>query len=218
MKELLSKYNLLPKTIIFIGLPMLFWVLGDFPRRTTLKESFSIITLLAFSLMIGQFFLTSGYRAIHKELKMSNLNRIHKAIGYIFTIVLFVHPFLIVVPRFFESGVAPLEAFWTIITSFNSLGVVLGLIAWVLMLAIGVTSIIRNKLSMSYKTWRMIHGVLSILFIAIATWHATDLGRHTNLATSIFLIIISTSGILLLLKTYFIRTSKKTELKENEKR
>lgn len=209
MKEIINKYNLIPKIIVFIGLPILFWALGDFPRRTTLKESFSIITLLAFSLMIGQFFLTQGYRAIHKELKMSNLNKIHKAIGYIFAIVLFIHPFLIVVPRYFESGVAPLEAFWTIITSFNSIGVILGLIAWVLMLTIGVTSIIRNKLSMSYKTWRIIHGVLSILFIAIATWHATDLGRHTNLATSIFLIIISTSGVLLMLKTYFIRNSKK---------
>lgn len=216
MRELVTKYNLIPKIIVFVGLPILFWAYGDFPRRSVLKESISVITLLAFSLMVGQFFLTRGYRAIHKELKMSNLNKIHKAIGYIFTVVLFVHPFLIVLPRYFESGVEPLEAFWTMITSFDSLGVVLGLIAWVLMLVIGVTSIIRNRLSMCYKTWRLIHGVLSILFIAIATWHATDLGRHTNFATSIFLIIISTSGILLLLKTYFIRTSKNREPKEND--
>ena len=216
MKELIHKYNLIPKTIIFIGFPILFWALGDFPRRTTLKETISIITLLAFSLMVGQFFLTRGYRAIHKELKMSNLNKIHKAIGYIFTFVLFIHPFLIVVPRYFESGVEPLDAFWTIITSFNSLGIVLGMIAWVLMLIIGITSIIRNKLSMSYKTWRIIHGILSILFIATAAWHATDLGRHTNLATSIFLITITSGGVLLLLRTYFLRTTIKTELKTDE--
>ncbi len=218
MKELMYKYNLIPKTIIFIGFPILFWALGDFPRRTTLKETFSIITLLAFSLMVGQFFLTRGYRAVHKELKMSNLNKIHKAIGYTITFVLFVHPFLIVVPRYFESGVEPLDAFWTIITSFNSLGVVLGMIAWVLMLLIGITSIIRNKLSMSYKTWRIIHGILSILFIATAVWHATDLGRHTNLATSIFLIIITGGGVLLLIRTYFLRTTIKTELKTDERK
>lgn len=205
MKTLLNKYNLLPKIIVFIGLPILFWAIGDFPRRTTLKETFSLLTLLAFSLMIGQFFLTRGYRAIHRELKMSNLNRIHKAIGYIFMFVLFIHPFLIVVPRYFESGVEPLDAFWTIVTSFNSLGIVLGLIAWVLMLTIGITSIIRNKLSMSYKTWRLIHGILSILFITSATWHATNLGRHTNFATSLFIITITSSGLLLLLRTYFIR-------------
>ena len=216
MKDLIHKYNLIPKTIIFIGFPILFWALGDFPSRTPLKETFSIITLLAFSLMVGQFFLTRGYRAIHKELKMSNLNKIHKSIGYVFTFVLLIHPFLIVVPRYFESGVEPLDAFWTIITSFNSLGIVLGLIAWVLMLIIGVTSIIRNKLSMSYKTWRIIHGILSILFITIAAWHATDLGRHTNLATSIFLITITSGGVLLLLRTYFLRTTIKTELKTDE--
>ena len=216
MKELIDKYNLIPKTIIFIGFPILFWAVGDFPRRTTLKETISIITLLAFSLMVGQFFLTRGYRAIHKELKMSNLNKIHKAIGYTFTFVLFVHPFLIVVPRYFESGVEPLDAFWTIITSFNSLGVVLGLIAWLLMLIIGITSIIRNKLSMSYKTWRIIHGTLSILFISTAAWHATELGRHTNLATSVFLITITSGGVLLLIRTYFLRTTIKTELKPDE--
>ena len=216
MKNLINKYNLFPKTLIFIGLPILFWALGDFPRRTILKETFSILTLLALSLMIGQFFLTRGYRAIHRELKMSNLNRIHKAIGYIFMLVLFVHPFLIVVPRYFESGVEPLDAFWTIITSFNSLGVVLGLIAWGLMLTIGITSIVRNKLSMSYKTWRLIHGILSILFIATATWHATDLGRHTNLETSIFIITITLGGVLLLLRTYFIRKTIKLELKTDE--
>jgi predicted ferric reductase len=166
--------------------------------------------------MVGQFFLTRGYRAIHKELKMSNLNRIHKAIGYTVTFVLFVHPFLIVVPRYFESGVKPFDAFWTIITSFNSLGIVLGLIAWIVMLIIGITSIIRNKLSMSYKTWRIIHGILSILFIAAATWHAADLGRHTNLATSIFLISITSGGVLLLIRTYFLRKTIKTELKRDE--
>lgn len=216
LKELVNKYNLIPKTIVFVGLPILFWAYGDFPRRTTLKETFSILTLLAISLMVGQFFLTRGYRAIHRELKMSNLNKIHKAIGYTFTFVLFMHPFLIVIPRYFEAGVNPDEAFWTMITSINSLGIVLGLIAWILMLIIGITSLIRNKLTMSYKTWRIIHGILSILFIATATWHAINLGRHINLTTSIFLITITSGGVLLLLRTYFLRTTIKTELKKDE--
>jgi len=158
--------------------------------------------------MVGQFFLTRGYRAIHKELKMSNLNKIHKAIGYVFTFVLFIHPFLIVVPRYFESGVEPLEAFWTIVTSFNSTGVILGLTAWILMIIIGITSLLRHKLSLSYKTWRILHGILSIVFITVATWHALDLGRHTDLAMSIFFVIISTGGIMLLFNTYFLNNSK----------
>lgn len=208
MKEFINKYNFITKTIVFAGIPILFWLLGDFPRRSTLKESISILTILAFSSMVGQFFLTRGYRSIYKELKMSNLVKVHKFIGYIFIPLLFLHPFLIVFPRYFESGVAPLEAFWTIITSFNSLGVILGLIAWTLMLAIGITSLLRNKLDMSYKTWRILHGILTIAFIAVAAWHAIDLGRHSNLAMSIFFVIIATVGIVLQFKTYFLNNTK----------
>jgi len=208
MKEFINKYNFITKIIVFVGLPILLWSLGDFPRRSILKESISILTILAFSLMVGQFFLTRGYRTIHKELKMSNLVKAHKFIGYIFIPILFIHPFLIVLPRYFESGVEPLEAFWTIITTFNSLGIILGLIAWTLMLAIGITSLLRSKLSMSYKTWRILHGILSIVFIAVAAWHVIDLGRHSDLAMSIFVIIISVVGVFLLLDIYFFNTSK----------
>lgn len=208
MKEFINKYNFLTKTIVFAGIPVLIWFMGDFPRRSTLKETISILIILAFSSMVGQFFLTRGYRTIHKELKMSSLVRVHKFFGYIFIPILFIHPFLIVLPRYFESGVEPLDAFWMIITQFNSLGVILGLIAWTLMLAIGITSLLRSKLFMSYKTWRILHGILSISFIAIAAWHVINLGRHSDLAMSIFYIIISVGGTILLFNTYFLNSHK----------
>lgn len=208
MKEFINKYNLITKLIVFVCLPLLLLALGNFPRRTLLKDSISTLTIFAFSLMSGQFYLTRGYRSVHKELKMSNLIKAHKFIGYIFIPILIIHPFLIVLPRYFESGVEPLEAFWTIVTSFNSTGVILGLTAWTLMIIIGITSLLRNKLSLSYKTWRILHGVLSIAFLAIATWHVIELGRHSDLAMSIFFIIISTGGIILLFNTYFLNNSK----------
>lgn len=208
MKEFINKYNFITKTIFFAGIPLLLWYLGDIPIRSTLKESISILTILAFSVMIGQFYLTRGYRSIHKELKVSNLVRVHKFFGYIFIPILFIHPFLIVLPRYFESGVEPMDAFWTIITQFNSIGVILGLTAWTLMIAIGITSLIRNKLSMSYKTWRILHGILSIAFILVAVWHVIDLGRHASFAMSIFFVVISIGGIILLIKNYFLNNSK----------
>lgn len=199
---------LIPATAIFIGLPLLFWALGDFPRRTVLKESISILFLLSFSLMLGQFFLGRSNKSIITRFKMSNVLKFHKVIAYTIVSVFLLHPFLIVVPRYFESGVTPMEAFTTIITTFNSLGIVLGMIAWFLMLVLGITSLFRNKLPMKYITWRYFHGILSILFISFAAFHALDLGRHTNLAMSIYVIILAVSGILILLKTYFFKPSK----------
>ncbi len=67
---------------------------------------------------------------------MSKVIKYHKIIGYTFVIILFFHPLYLVVPRFFESGVSPVDAFITIITTLNQ-GVVLGIIAWCLDAGIG---------------------------------------------------------------------------------
>jgi len=175
------------------------------PWRTVLKDSISILAILSFFLMLGQFFLARSNKNILKEFKMSNVLKVHKFIGYVFVPILLVHPFLIVVPRYFESGVSPADAFLTLITTFDSLGVVLGMIAWGLMILIGITSLFRNKLPLSYKAWRVFHGILSISFIALATWHATNLGRHTNIPMSVLMITLAGMGILLLLKTYILK-------------
>ena len=207
MEKQLRKYNIILAIAVFIGLPILFWALGDFPRRSSFKEFLSVITLLSFSLMIGQFFLARSNKKILKAHKMSQVLKYHKYIGYIFISILLVHPFLIVIPRYFESGVEPMDAFITIITSFNSTGIVLGIIAWFCMLILGLTSYFRNHLGLKYKTWRITHGILSIVFISIALAHVIDLGRHSNSVFSIFFIILAGIGILLLLRTYFFKPS-----------
>lgn len=209
MENKIKIYNRVAAILVFIGLPILFWALGDVPRRSSLKETISIITLVAFSMMLAQFYLARSNRNILKEHKMSKVVKWHKVIGYVFVSILLVHPFLIVVPRYFESGIEPKEAFITLLTTFDNLGVVLGMIAWGLMLLIGLTSMFRAQLPMSYKTWRMTHGILSIAFITLATWHAINIGRHTDNAMSVFMILMATGGILLLLKTYFTKNPQK---------
>ena len=211
MGEQAKKQDYIPVVMIFFGLPLLLWALSDFPRRTVLKESLSVLTLLAFCLILGEFFLTRSGRNFLKVNNLGKAIKIHKFIGYPVVLIILVHPFLIVVPRYFESGVAPMEAFKTIITTFESFGVVLGIIAWCLMLILAVTSLFRKKLPMKYQTWRMCHGILSILFISTATWHAVDLGRHMNRPISIYMIILATIGGLLVLKAYVVNSLSKKE-------
>ena len=187
--------------LIFIGIPLIIWATGNFPERSILKESLSIITILAFSQMIGQFFWTRTSRSFRTDLKMSQVVKYHKVIGYTFVGILFFHPIYLVIPRFFEAGVSPFDAFVTIITTFNQ-GCVLGIIAWCLMLVLGITSFLRNKLPMTYKTWRVFHGTLAMLFISVTAWHAIDLGRHANLAMSLLISMLTAVAILLLLKIY----------------
>ncbi len=192
---------------VLVLLPLLFWAVGDFSRRSVLKEIISITTLLAFFLMLGQFYLAKSNRRMLKEYKLTGVLKIHKIIGYIVISILIIHPVLIVLPRYFEAGIEPMEAFTTLLTTFSSRGVILGMIAWSLILILGVTSIFRNKLGMKYKSWKLLHGILAICFIFIASWHAITLGRHMDLPMRLLIIILAAGGISLLLNTYFINPS-----------
>lgn len=202
---------LAPATMILIGLPLLIWAMGDFPRRTLLKDSLSLLTLLAFGLMLGQFYLARSYAGAMRSLGAGSILKIHKFVGYTFVGILLVHPFFIVLPRFFESGVDPLAALVTLVTTFDSPGVVLGLAAWCLMVILGVTSLFRDRLPLKYRTWRILHGVLSVVFIALATWHAIDLGRHTDTFMSAWMILLAAGGVVLLLKRYLGKTPVRRE-------
>jgi len=204
----MKTYNYLAAILFFLTLPLLFWTLGDAPRRSFLKEIISILTLLGYFMMLGQFFLSRGNKKILKPHKMAKVVKFHKVLGYIFVSILLLHPFLIVVPRFFEGGIAPSEAFKTMITTWDSQGIILGMVAWCLMLILGITSIFRKSLGMKYTTWRVFHGILSMAFITLATWHAMDLGRHTELPMSLYMGGIAGLGVLLLLRTYLFNTVK----------
>ncbi|MDX2508452.1 MAG: ferric reductase-like transmembrane domain-containing protein [Desulfobacterales bacterium] len=209
MGATIKSYFFRQSMLVFSGMPVLIWAMGNLFERSLLKESLSVMTILAFYQLIGQFFWARTNRSIVAKLKMSKVINYHKIIGYTFVIILFFHPLYLVLPRFFESGVSPVDAFITIISTLNQ-GVVLGIMAWCLMLALGITSLARKKLPMKYTTWRFFHGLLAMLFISIAAWHAIDLGRHTDLAMSILISMLTAGGILLFLKTHTLKIFKKT--------
>lgn len=199
--------NLSSLIISFIGVPILIFVLGDFPRRNTLSETISLITILGFSLLISQFFYSRINKRLVKKIRMVHVLRIHKFIGYVFISILLLHPFFIIVPKFFDNAVTPVEAFFKLITTFDSLGIMLGLIAYAVMLILLVTAFFRFKLHVKYKTWRNLHGYLTLLFVITATWHVITLGRHSNMSFSIYYVLTVTSGIFYLLRVYLFKTS-----------
>lgn len=208
----MKTYNRLAFILFFLLVPLLIWALGDAPRRGFLKEGISVLTILAYFLMLGQFFLSRGNKRILKPHRMGKVVKLHRYIGYIFVSVLLLHPFLIVVPRYLEAGIAPEDAFTTMITTWNSQGIVLGLVAWSLMLILGITSAFRLRLGMKYTTWRVFHGILSIVFIFLASLHALDLGRHTDLPMSIYMGVMAALGVLQLIRLYILNATKNASI------
>ncbi len=203
-----KKLTLLFTIFIFSIIPLLLYSFVDLPQRTVLKESISLIIYLSFMLLLAQFYIARTNTTAIKIYKMPLVIKVHKFIGYSIIPIFLIHPFLIILPKFFESGLTPLQAFMTIITTINPWGILLGIIAWILMLILGITSMFKNSLTMKHKTWRVMHGILAILFIAFASWHVIDLGRHISLGIAIFIISLSLGGFILLAKTYIYSTTK----------
>ena len=209
MKKRHYIFKLISLAIIFIIVPVLLYVLGDFPKRNVLMETISVITIIGFTLLLSQFFSTRMNRKLVKKIRMVNVLKVHKIIGYIFVSILLFHPIFIILPKFFDNSVTPADAFIRLITTFDSLGIILGLIAYVCMVILLITSFFRFKLKLTYRTWRSLHGYFTMLFIITATWHVINMGRHSNTPFSIYYVLMVTSGIFYLLKTYLFKTSKK---------
>ena len=201
--------KLFPLAIAFIGMPILLYILGDFPKRNFLTETLSLTTILGFTLLISQFFLSRKNMKLVKDIRMVNVLKVHKFIGYLFISILLLHPFFIIVPKFFDNGVTPSDAFLELITTFSSLGIIFGLIAYASMLILMATAFFRFKLHLHYRTWRRLHGYLTMLFVITATWHVITLGRHSNTSFSIYYVLMVVSGIYYLLKTYLFKTSQR---------
>ena len=207
MKFSARAYVISTAVAVFIGLPLLFYVLGDVPRRSLLKESISILTLLSFTLMLGQYFLARSNEALFTLFKPPQIQKVHKVIAYGAVSVILAHPFLVVLPRYFEAGVKPVDAFITMITTFDSLGILLGLAAWTLLVMLGVTAMFRRRLikrfKIKYRNWRYFHGFLAVTFTVLSIWHAIELGRHTDTAIATFFIAIALVGGALLARLYW---------------
>ena len=197
--------------LVFAGLPLLVLALGGFPERSLLKETLSVATILGFFLTIGMFFWSRGNAFAIGELKMRRTISVHKAIGYTCVSIMLLHPLFLVVPRFFEAGVSLDDAFVTIVTTFYT-GIVLGMLAWILLLTLGITALLRNRLPMTCNTWRRWHGILAVVFIAAAAWHAIDLGRHSSLAMTGLIILPTLAGVRLWLKNFISKKSQQPRI------
>nr|WP_255580737.1 ferric reductase-like transmembrane domain-containing protein [Desulfopila sp. IMCC35006] len=195
-----NRRGLLPAILLFTGLPIFIYATGDFPRRTLLKESISLLTIIGFCMMLAQFFLTRSGNSLLLGSNMAKVIKIHKIIGYVFVCIILVHPFLIVLPRYFEAGLDPAACLITILRTYSNSGILIGIFAWCLMSILLVTAIFRKKIPLPYKTWVQFHKWLSIACMIFACWHALDLGRHTDRVLSAYIILLAFCGILLPLK------------------
>ena len=202
MKSQTNKLSFLPTIVLCTCLPVFIYATGDFPRRTLLKDSISLLSIIGLSLMLAQFFLTRSGNFLLFRYNMVKVITLHKIIGYVFLCIFLVHPLLLVLPRYFEAGLEPADCLIIILRTYSNYGVLSGIFAWCLMFILLSTALFRKKMPLAYKTWVAVHKWLSIALVVFACWHAIDLGRHTNGILSAYIVLLALCGILLLLRVF----------------
>lgn len=201
MQNKSNTYTLITVGLLFLIPSFYLYYTGDVAGRTLLKDGISIATISAFVLMLGQFFLSGLVSLPLQTPTIGKVIKLHKIVGYVFAVLLLSHPLLIVVPRFFEAGVSPRQAFVTIIST-GTPGITTGMAAWILLLLIVVMSVLRKWIPLSYRDWRKLHGLMSMMFIVLAAYHSIYLGRHIDLVFAGYIVILLIAGISLLLQQY----------------
>lgn len=205
MDKRILTYNRIAAAVVFFIVPLLLYGLGNFQRRALYKELLSLLTILAFFGSLMQFYLSRANKGLLQGFKMSGVIRWHKILGYTFLGVLFFHPFFVILYHLFQPGLTFPEAFTEVIDNFNKTGLLLGLIAWALMIIIGLMAFFRLKFFKNYKSWRLWHGGLTLAFITIAALHSIDLGRHMNLYMTVFIAVILVIATHKLFTVYLIK-------------
>ena len=190
---------------VFIALFLLSFILGpiffawlqDVPTQSTYQLVVLLASLGAFGALLGQFLLSRLLPRDVTTMKLSSMLRWHKYIGYTAGTVMLLHPFLLVARRIW---VEETDAFGNFLLMLKSSTLLPAIIAMITLVLIVFLALIRR--SLRGKTWRFVHGGLSMLFAATATWHVVTVGRHSNSAMSAFWIVLTVAVIAALLRSY----------------
>ncbi|MDZ8118323.1 ferric reductase-like transmembrane domain-containing protein [Pontiella agarivorans] len=182
---------------LFAGVPVLLALGQDVPVGHTYQQWVLFLSLAGFGLLLGLFWLSRLYAREAAPMKFSSTMRWHKYIGYVGGLFMLVHPVLMIGRRFLVEESNPLE---NLILMVKSPLMLTGIIAWFLLLLIVALAFVRKYLN--YQTFRIIHGILSLVFAVFSTWHVIRIGRHSNLVMSVFWILAAGTACISLLLAY----------------
>ena len=172
--------------------------------RGLYTELVTILSIAGVTMMLAQFLLSGRLEGISSKTGVDNGMHLHRKVGESIAIFFFLHPFLIVLPRFWISSSFALDDLLLLFTEDLTLN---GLFAWSLMIVWVLMAMFKNKIGMSYEAWRISHGVGAIAIAILATDHVITIGRHGHYDEWFdwFWIVLCTGAVSALLYTYFIR-------------
>jgi predicted ferric reductase len=185
-------------------LPYLYSLTQDLERRGLYATIIGALSIAGLMAMLLQYALSGRVQSVTQYAGIDNGMRIHRKAGQIIALFFFLHPFLIILPRVFIAPQLVVDDLWLM---FAGPVAQTGLYAWAIMSVWVLLAIFRDKLPISYETWRVSHGLGLIAVAILATWHAVTVGRHGvyNIWFDVMWIALCSVAVSTVAYTYFVR-------------
>jgi predicted ferric reductase len=144
---------------------------GGFWRKLS-----SGLAIVAFALLTVQFVLSSRLQAITGRVGIDITMHFHQLAAKVITVALVLHPVLYLVPTLYSDPAAGLAQ---LVAMFSNDVFASGVLAWVMLLALTVSAILRDWLPMPYETWRLSHGLTAAALAIAGLHHAINVGSYS---------------------------------------
>ena len=159
--------------IIVISPLALVFLTGPVTDHGYIYETGKAFALMAVMIIMMQFVLSSRQKWIEKHFGLDIIFRFHKGIAIIAGLLVICHPILLA----FGSG--KLELLYSLQLPWY---ILLGQFGMILILALLIISLFREKLKIKFENWRTYHNVLAVFLLAGIFVHSMIAGGHSDLS------------------------------------
>jgi predicted ferric reductase len=151
--------------------PLLILFIGPVPQGRGFWVEFSVALAFAGLALLGlQFGVTARFRRITSAWGIDIIYHFHRQISLIAFLLVLAHPLILFItdPATLEL-LNPIDAPWR---------ARFGVASLVCLIVLVVTSLWRLQLRLQYEAWRLLHGVLAVLIVALAMLHILGVGYY----------------------------------------
>lgn len=169
-----------PLVVAYVGValaPLVLAYAQGLPPRSFWDELSSGLALVGFSMLLIEFVLSGRFKTVSGGIGIDLTMRFHQLVARTLTVFILVHPFLYTTPL---AGRRPWDAGGHLTLGLDAASLVTGLVAWILLIVLVITSIRRDQLPYRYETWRLFHGLGAMLIALFGAHHAIEAGRYSG--------------------------------------
>lgn len=196
--------------IVALVLPLLLALLSGRAPQPPWPEAASALGLVAGVALMLQFVTSGRFEALSGRIGIDTTMAFHKAAARMLALAVIVHPLLYLMP---DLVTYPQRAFWRLGHMLVAPRYLTGVVALLLLLAVVVLALLRDRLGARYETWRATHSIMALLAAGFTVLHALRAGTYSrDTPLSLYwpllaVLVLSATLVVYGLRTWRMRTS-----------